>query len=253
MPEVYSYSSQVARGCLSHTFLDKSVTTIFNTVPLSAQVENALKEEILSGRLLPGQRIDLQSLAKLWNVSPTPLRDAVRSLANQGLVAVSPRRGVFVAAVDKKALKEIFELRIALECTATELATSIVPAQEAEHALSAYKRARDATNERERRKALAAIDNLIHDVIIRHCGNSRLIKIMNGLRDHVRWSQQNIIARVSQPYNTTLPEHIRIAEAVCRRDTAAAVAAMREHLENSYQRFLSRLETNSETTVVKED
>src|SRR6201995_5439710 len=119
MPEVYSYSSQVARGCPSHPILDKSVTTMFNTVPLSAQVENALKEQILSGKLLPGQRIDLQSLAKLWNVSPTPLRDAVRSLANQGLVAVSPRRGVFVAAVDKKALKEIVKLRIALECPAS--------------------------------------------------------------------------------------------------------------------------------------
>lgn len=229
------------------------MTTKFNTVSLSAQVESALKEEILSGRLSPGQRIDLQGLAKSWNVSPTPLRDAARSLETQGLVSVSPRRGAFVAEVDKKALKEIFELRAALECTATELATPIVPIQEVEDALSAYKRARDATNERERRKALAAIDNLIHDVIIRNCGNSRLIKIMNGLRDHIRWSQQTIIARVPQPYNDTLPEHIRIAEAVCRRDSATAVAAMRDHLQNSYQRFLSRLESNSETIVERED
>jgi DNA-binding GntR family transcriptional regulator len=225
---------------------------MFNTVSLSAQVENALKEEILSGRLLPGQRIDLQGLAKTWNVSPTPLRDAARSLATQGLVSVSPRRGVFVAAVDKKALKEIFELRVALECTATELATPIVPIHEVEDALSAYKRARDATNERERRKTLAAIDNLIHDVIIQNCGNSRLIKIMNGLRDHVRWSQQTIIARASQPYNDSLPEHIRIAEAVCSRDTAAAVATMREHLENSYHRIAGQIESASETTVTPE-
>lgn len=228
------------------------MTTIFNTVPLSAQVESVLKEEILSGRLLPGQRIDLQGLAKTWNVSPTPLRDAARSLATQGLVSVSPRRGVFVAAVDKKALKEIFELRVALECTATELATPIVPLQEVEDALSAYKHARDLTKDRERRKALAAIDNLIHDVIVRNCGNSRLIKIMNGLRDHVRWSQKTIIARVPQPYNEALPERIRIAEAVGKRDTAAAVAAMREHLENSYHRIVSQLESASEATVAPE-
>jgi DNA-binding GntR family transcriptional regulator len=226
---------------------------MFNTVSLSAQVESALKEEILSGRLLPGQRIDLQGLAKSWNISPTPLRDAARSLETQGLVSVSPRRGVFVAEVDKKALKEIFELRVALECTATELATPIVPIQEAEDALTAYKRARDATNERERRKALAAIDNLIHDVMIRNCGNSRLIKIMNGLRDHVRWSQQTVIARVPQPYNDTLPEHIRIAEAVCRRDTAAAVVAMREHLENSYHRIAGQLESAPEKTIEPEE
>jgi DNA-binding GntR family transcriptional regulator len=74
---------------------------------------------------------------------------------------------------------------IALECAATELATPIVPRQEVEDALSAYRRARDATNEREWRKALAAIDNLIHDLIIHNCGNSRLIEVMNGLRDQV--------------------------------------------------------------------
>jgi Bacterial regulatory proteins, gntR family len=48
---------------------------MFNTVSLSEQVQKALKEEILTGPLAPGQRIDLRAYAKLWNVSPTPLRD----------------------------------------------------------------------------------------------------------------------------------------------------------------------------------
>jgi DNA-binding transcriptional MocR family regulator len=63
---------------------------IFNTVALSEQVRIALKEEILTGPLAPGQRIDLRASAKLWNVSPTPLRDAIKQLESQGLVEVSP-------------------------------------------------------------------------------------------------------------------------------------------------------------------
>lgn len=217
--------------------MGEHVANAFNTIPLSVQVESALKEEIISGRLLPGQRIDLARLAQSWNVSPTPLRDAVRSLDTQGLVEISPRKGVFVAATDRKALKEIFELRVALECAATELATPIVPREAAEDALGRYQRARDAASERERQKALSAIDNLIHDLIIRNCGNTRLKRIMDGLRDHVRWSQQTIIARVREPFNETLPEHIRICEAVVARDVAGAVAAMREHLQNTFRRI----------------
>lgn len=228
------------------------MATLFNTTPLSAQAETALKEEIISGRLLPGQRIDLQSLAQSWKISPTPLRDAVRALDTQGLVEVSPRRGVFVAAVDRKALKEIFELRVALECAATELATPIVPLDEAKAALAAYRQARDAANDRERQKALSAIDNRIHDVVIRHCGNARLIRIMDGLRDHVRWSQQTVIARVKEPYEVTLPEHIRVADAICRRDVAAAVGAMREHLENTFRRIDEQLAAQEKDGAVRQ-
>ena len=87
----------------------------FNRSSLSEQVEQALKAEILSGRLAPKQRIDLQDYRKHWSISVTPLRDAVKVLETIGLVEVSPRRGVFVSQIDRTALKEIFELRIALE------------------------------------------------------------------------------------------------------------------------------------------
>jgi DNA-binding GntR family transcriptional regulator len=205
---------------------------MFNTVSLSEQVQKALKEEILTGPLAPGQRIDLRAYAKLWNVSPTPLRDAIKQLETQGLVEVSPRRGVFVSKVDRQELKNIFEVRIALECMAVELATQRIPMAEARETLALYRRARATRTKKERDRLLSKIDTLIHTLIINHCGNPRLIKAMDGMQDLIDW-----IARVQDARETALAEHIRIAEAICARDVVRAVAAMREHLQKSLTRF----------------
>lgn len=206
---------------------------------LSGQAEQILKEEILSGRMLPGARIDIPALAENWKVSQTPIREAVKILGEQGLIEISPRRGSFVALVDRTALREIFELRIALESATTRLATLQVPQEEANAVLRAYQRAYEV-NAEDREAVLSDVDNIIHDLLIKHCGNGRLIKIMDGLRDHVRWAQHTSLQR--EPYSVTLPEHIRIAEAVCARDVEGAVAAMVSHLSNTLTRLNTHLD-----------
>src|SRR4029077_739869 len=170
--------------------------------------------------------------AKLWNVSPTPLRDAIKQLEAQGLGEDSPRRGVFVSKVGRQDLKNIFEVRIALGCMAVELATQRIPMTEARETLALYRKARATRTKKERDRLLSKIDTLIQTLIINDCGNPRLIKAMDGIRDLIDW-----IARVQNARETALPEHIRIAEAICARDVVRAVAAMREHLQNSLTRF----------------
>jgi DNA-binding GntR family transcriptional regulator len=206
---------------------------------LSDQAEQILKEEILSGRIPPGERIDIPALAESWKVSQTPIREAVKILGEQGLIDISPRRGSFVAQVDRTALREIFELRIALESATTRLATPRVPQEEAEQVLHAYEQAYEVNTE-DREAVLSDVDNIIHDLLIRHCGNGRLIKIIDGIRDHVRWAQHTSLQR--EPYSVTLPEHIRIAKAVCARDVDAAVEAMVSHLSNTLDRLNSHLD-----------
>lgn len=217
----------------------------FDPSSLSDRAGDALKEEILSGRLAPGQRIDLQAYSANWSISITPLRDAVKNLEKIGLVEVSSRRGVFVSSLDQKRLKEIFELRIALEPLAIRLATPAIPAEEAQQARLLYLQAQSATEEEGKQEMLLKTDLLIHDLGIGHCGNQRLNNIMDDLRDMVRWSQQTIIRHLNEPYETTLPEHIRIIEAVCARNPGAAADAMRLHLEKSYERIELFLESRS--------
>ena len=219
----------------------------FNRASLANQVQGALREEIITGRLAPNQRIDPGHYATLWSISQTPLREAIKQLESLGFVQVSPRRGVFVAALDRTALREIFELRIAIECTAARLATKNTPIVEARNALTLYTDAQDRPDD-ERAKRLPAIDLLIHDLAVKYCGNRRLLRLMESINDLVRWSRQTIIRNLPHPYVTTLPEYIRICEAVCDGDGERAAAAMQDHLQQSLDRiddYLTKLEQDA--------
>ena len=122
---------------------------------LAKKVAEALSEQIVSGRLSPGQRVDLSHYATLWNVSVTPLRDAAKHLESLGLIRVLARRGVFVADLGPKEVKDIFDVRIALETTAARLAATKIPVDKSERALRTLLRG-SGYDLRHRAKALAA-------------------------------------------------------------------------------------------------
>lgn len=211
-------------------------TAVFSHQSLADQVLDALKDEIISGRLKPNDRIDLNDYAEKWSISPTPLRDALKQLETTGLVAIHPRKGVFVADLDRVGLAETFDLRIAFEGMAIRLATRNVPAPVAANALRKYQEAEKVT-ENVRLGRLQQVDDLIHEIGFQYCNNKRLRKVMENVRDLVLWSKQTIIRNVPEPYEATLPEHLAICEAVVAGNGDAAERAMRTHLENSLARI----------------
>lgn len=210
--------------------------TTFNRESLAAQVEQAIREEIMTNRLAPNQRIDVTHYANLWSISPTPVRDAIKSLEAAGFVTVSPRRGVNVADLNEPILREIYEVRIAIECTAIRRACDHIPAERALDALGKYEAA-SALDGAARVAMLTEIDLMVHDIALEYCNNSRLQRIMTGLNDLVRWSRLSVIRNLPQAYDTTLPEHIRICQALCARDGERASKEMFSHLNNSLDRI----------------
>lgn len=223
---------------------------IFNRYSLAEQVERALREEIITNRLVPNQRIDVMHYANKWSLSPTPVRDAIKALEAAGFVHVSPRRGVNVAELDEAALREIYEIRIAIECTAIRRACETVPEHVALDALANYRMAGEKQGTA-RDEMLMDIDLIVHELALEYCGNQRLRKIMSGLNDLVRWSRLSVIRNLPQAYDTTLPEHIRICEALCERDGERAAMEMFSHLSNSLDRickFLGEANKNQNRT-----
>lgn len=205
---------------------------------LNDQVELLLREEIVTGRLVPGQRVDMDKLAQRWGISITPIRDALRRLEAVGFVAIVPRRGVYVSIPNLQSFKEIFDLRIALECLAIESAIKSMPVdeiarimQETEEACKVLKATADHT-------ALIRSDNLVHDLILKHCGNRKLVEIMEGLSDQIRLVH-SVMMKEPLTYEAAVPEHLLILNALRIRDTEAAKAAMRTHLKNTLDRMSS--------------
>ena len=217
------------------------MTLVFNRASLSEQVEAALRQEITLGRLRPGQRISASDYLTSWNVSITPFRDAVRTLQNRGFVTVEPRKGVYVAEINLKTLREIFELRIALECMAIELATSRGDAGEAERVRAAYVKAGVRVRNGDR-ALLAETDEAVHDFGRNACGNVRLQQLLSSHMDLIQWTQNTAIRKYPESRELALPEHIAIMDAVCAHDAARASHAMRTHLDNAYLRMADRFE-----------
>jgi DNA-binding GntR family transcriptional regulator len=226
--------------------------TMFDLSSLATKAAAALKDEILSGRLQPNERIDLKKYTSAWSISATPLRAAAMHLESIGLVRVLPRRGVFVSQIStRKEFKNIIELRMALEELAIRLATPRIPESVAQETLALYCKARDKGNQAGS-AFLSKIDARIHEVAQQYCDNRRLQKIMVDVRDLFKWSRQTIIRHIEHPYEATLSEHIRICEAVCARDPQAAAEAMHSHLENTWRRFEEFLASTTAASSVND-
>jgi DNA-binding GntR family transcriptional regulator len=209
---------------------------------LAGRVFDALSAEVLSGRLRPGQRVDLGHYATIWNVSLTPLRDAAKQLEVLGFLKVMPRRGIFVSELTAKEVKDIFYLRIAFESMAVRLATPRIPPAEVERVRQLYIEAGEAAKLDEHDESLSKVDLLIHKLALDYCGNARLRKMMEDMWDLVEWCQNTIALRLNEPFLTTLPEHLAICDAILSGDPEAASDAMFDHLALTSERIQTILQ-----------
>ncbi|MEO1602427.1 MAG: GntR family transcriptional regulator, partial [Pseudomonadota bacterium] len=95
---------------------------------LNEQLVTRLRQLIVDGELAPGAKVNEQALAERFGVSRTPLREAIRMLAAEGLVVLTPRRGAAVAPITREDLEEAFPVLGALEALAGELAAARIDA-----------------------------------------------------------------------------------------------------------------------------
>ncbi|WP_169789801.1 GntR family transcriptional regulator [Actinoplanes subtropicus] len=87
----------------------------------SQWAERRLRQAIVTGELAPGERVPVERLAAEWLVSPTPLREALRTLAHDGLLVLSPQRGARVAELSPVEMRDVYEMRLLLEPHALRL------------------------------------------------------------------------------------------------------------------------------------
>ena len=208
---------------------------MIDATPLNGQITRELKEEIMTGRLKPGERISIDDLAKKWKVSSTPIRDAIRSLESSGFVIVAPRKSVVVAVLDTKTFKNTFDLRIALECLALELAVNRIAESVIDDALAVTRLALKAYQETGNFEHLQKVDDIVHLVSIENCDNPKLVSMMDELNDLILWARRILIRQPKAYYEAAL-EHLQILDSIKKRDTQTSVILMRKHLANSFER-----------------
>ena len=193
---------------------------------LYEQVAEQLRGRILAHTLSPGSWIDEQSLALEFGISRTPLREALKVLASEGLVTMKLRRGAYVTEVSARDLAEVYHLLGLLESDAAAIAaTSASDAQIAE--LQAIHDELEATvADRER---FFAANERFHRMVIEIAGNRWRAQLVADLRKVMKLNRAGSLLKQGR-LDASLKEHRQIMAALRARNGARAEQLMRAHI-----------------------
>lgn len=204
------------------------------TRSLSEVAYQAIKEEILSATLLPGDMLYESALAKRLGMSKTPIREALRRLTQERFVDVIPRKAYVVGGMSMSDVVEVFSLRRIIEPHLAGMAARQRTAAQMEALRGALERVYKP------RDGLEAIRNshAIHEQIAEIAGNTRARFIVGSLLDdsaRIPW----MAGHLNQYPRDDRPEHIAIIDSIADGDARAASTAMAAHIESALSRLLA--------------
>ena len=204
------------------------MNTKLNNRPLYEDVAERLRAQIFAHELAPGSWLDEQSLAVQFGISRTPMREAIKVLASEGLVTMKLRRGAYVTEVDRGDLEQIFTILSLLEGQAAkETAIKATEAQltqldDIHHRLEKAAADRDA-------EQFFEVNVRFHDLIQEIAGNRWMNGVIEDLRKVLKLQRRDSLSRTGR-LQSSLLEHRQILQAILKRDPVAAELAMRNHL-----------------------
>lgn len=199
-------------------------------LPLREVVFHSLREAILTGQLQPGERLMEMHLAQKLGVSRTPVREAIRKLELEGLVVMVPRQGAEVARITKKQLRDVLEVRRALEELAVQLACDRITKE----GLEQLKLAHDEVKEMVRQQNLPQLvhaDVHFHEIIYQAADNDKLLQLLNNLRQQMYRYRLEYLKSTNN-HAVIIEEHEALLEAMRQLDAKAATQAIRVHINN---------------------
>ena len=210
------------------------------TESMSEIVRRAVEEKIIYGELMPGSRLFEEELVEQFNISRSPIREALKILEHDGLVLIEPRRGARVAQLSITDLDEVYATRVALE--------SLAAAQAAEHCgedekerlyedLSGLENAFATELPQEFFKANVTITNSIHEI----SRNKTLARLLRSIAKqsfryrYLAYSMEPDLMKISVGSNRTL------VEAIVANDSWLARSVMESILRQSWRRIVGIL------------
>ena len=202
-------------------------------LPLRDVVFNTLRQAILRGELKPGERLMEIQLANKLGVSRTPVREAIRKLELEGLVLMIPRKGAEVADISEKSLKDVLEVREALEELAARLACDKITKEGVNRLKEAAQDFRSALKSNDITQ-MAEADVRFHDVICNATENQKLGQLLNNLREQM-YRYRIEYLKDQQVYEKLLSEHEEIIRHIEKGEKDEAARVVSRHIENQAQ------------------
>lgn len=202
---------------------------------LSSNIASYIKEKILCGEWNPGDRIVETKLARELEMSQTPIREAVRQLAGEGVVTIVPNKGPFVRTFSAKDIFEIYSYRAVLEGMAIRLAVGNASLTDIRHLEQFYEEMKmklldDAVD------SLSADSGYIHNYIFKLAKHAVLLEMFAFISFRVRLVNRIVGKKYSKEREVS--EHWELIEALKQGNPDEAERVMRAHIQRAYLEFV---------------
>ncbi|MEW5866525.1 MAG: GntR family transcriptional regulator [Bacillota bacterium] len=194
------------------------------------EVYNAIKDAILHHHLGPGTRLTEIELSKRLGVSRTPVREAIRRLGSEGFVTILPRKGAIVTSLSLEGIREIYEIREALESQAARLAAvrgTEDHIRKMQEILDRYAEAVKASDT----QAIVDLDTEFHATLFEASGNTRMGRMIQTVREQARLLRRRSVM-IPERSARSLAEKVEFMKALVARDGERAAHLMRLHVES---------------------
>jgi DNA-binding GntR family transcriptional regulator len=197
---------------------------------LHNEVVGRLRALIVDCDLLPGSTVPELAICKKLGISRTPLREALKVLAAEGLVTLMPQRGAMVTKLDAQSIDHMFQVLESLEPLAGELACSHMPQSSIDEVRHWHDELiRNYKNRK--RDEYFRLNQRIHEAIVKGCGNPILIAIYEGLGSRVHYARY--MANLSaDSWKQAVEEHEEILDALVERNGKKIARVLRRHLRH---------------------
>jgi DNA-binding GntR family transcriptional regulator len=222
--------------------MNRGFTPIQHT-HLTDQVYDAVRARILSRAIKIDEQINVDEVALELQVSRTPVVDAIKRLASDGLVEVRARRGTFVRGITEKDAVEIFQVREALELYSARLAINSPEnpgLTKQMRALIDEMSGYMSDGEFKDYLAFSMADSAFHNTLIDACENERMKSNYENLNIYMHIMRSHYY-RPLVPPKRVHAEHLAILEAVVSKDLAAAERAISQHLASTREKMINNI------------
>ncbi|OBZ17318.1 MULTISPECIES: GntR family transcriptional regulator [Bacillales] len=196
---------------------------------ISEQVYTALKKEILAGELQPGARLLVLEIAKKFNISQAPVREALERLKSAGFITGIPNKGSVVSNITAKEIKDIFELREIIEGFAVRQSMQRLDDHDFEYLEDVIRRMHLAHEQNDILNILE-LDMEFHGFFYKRCDNHMILELWNRMRIKV----MRFMAISNRHYSTDglADWHLRLVDVLRTGDTDLAEQTFIEHMHS---------------------
>jgi DNA-binding GntR family transcriptional regulator len=216
---------------------------VAKSMPYYDQVYNSIKQMIHQGVFQPGDRIYEAKIARDFNLSRSPVREAVRALEKEGLLVIDDKSRMTVYKPTMKDVEEIYQCRMVLESLAAKLATRLATSRELkeiEKVLAQTKKYLEGKDEPDK-EVIISLNSRFHDFILQSSKNNRLQKQLSELRSLTHYYMLMNLKGENRKW-IIFDEHQEIFDCVKQGDDEKAGLLMSNHIHNDLQHLKNILE-----------